>query len=204
MIREGDRFLWHLSERRSKLAKKCRKIFAEVGEFTLEVGCGHGHFLAAFAAEFPEELCVGIDLKSKRLVRARRKRERGELTNLHFVQAHVLDFLATLPLGTSITRTFLLFSDPWPKRRHHKHRVMQSIFLHRLAGKAVPGSQLHFRTDHAPYFDWAMKLVDGHTQWVIERGAKWPFEEGSCFQKTASSYASFTAVRLSGYSTRVG
>ena len=204
MIDEEERSYWLLEERRSKLARESRRIFAEVGKLSLEVGCGHGDFLAAFAAEFPEETCVGIDLKAKRLARARRKRERAELTNLYFVQAEAVEFLTVLPKGTSITRTFLLFSDPWPKRRHHKHRVMQPIFLHLLAERTVAGGRLHFRTDHTPYFDWAVKLVRGHAQWVIQRCAEWPLEESSRFQQMASSYDSFTAVRLSDPADRVG
>ena len=196
MTGDYERSLPHLEERRSRLAAQCRQVFAGIGNFTLEVGCGHGHFLAAFAAEFPEEICIGIDLKAKRLARARRERKRRERSDLLFMRAEALEFLTALPDGTSISRTFLLFSDPWPKRRHHKHRVIQRVFLDRLAEKTVLGGRLHFRTDHASYFDWAVKLVTGHPRWVIERGAAWPLEESSRFQQMAGSYDSFTAVRL--------
>ena len=187
----------HYERRTSTLAFECTRVLGRIGSFTLEVGCGHGHFLAAFAAAFPEETCVGIDLKAKRLARARRKRESQGLTNLFFMQAEALDFLAALPLSTNISRTFLLFPDPWPKRRHHKHRVIQRIFLDRLAENTVVGGQMHFRTDCPSYFDWAVKLVSGHPQWVIERGAAWPLEKTSRFQEMATSYDSFTALRLS-------
>ena len=183
----------HHERRTSNLAIECSRVLGGIGSFTLEVGCGHGHFLAAF----PVEICVGIDLKAKRLARARRKRESQELANLFFIQAEALEFLTALPLSANISRTFLLFSDPWPKRRHHKHRVIQCIFLDRLAENTVVGGQMHFRTDCAAYLDWAVKLVSGHPQWLIERGAVWPLEKTSRFQEIAASYDSFTALRLS-------
>src|ERR1700734_1787041 len=83
--------------RREALARIFSEIFPKPGEFVWEVGCGHGHFLAAYAAAHPEKQCIGIDISSDRISRANRKRERARLANLHFILAEADDFLAVMP-----------------------------------------------------------------------------------------------------------
>jgi tRNA (guanine-N7-)-methyltransferase len=68
------------------------------------------------------------------------------------VRADAEDFLASIPEGASFERIFILFPDPWPKRRHHKNRVVNATFLSEVARGARKGAGLYFRTDHEPYF----------------------------------------------------
>jgi tRNA (guanine-N7-)-methyltransferase len=163
---------------------------------TLEVGCGHGHFLTAYANSRPEELCMGIDLLEDRLARAGRKSKAAGLTNVFWIHAEASLLLQALPphvrLGPSI---FVLFPDPWPKRRHWKHRVIQPAFLSMLAERAEPGTQLCFRTDYAPYFTEASAVIAGHPAWRVDAGDAWPFEQPTVFQSRAESYQSITARR---------
>jgi tRNA (guanine-N7-)-methyltransferase len=163
---------------------------------TLEVGCGHGHFLTAYAKSRPEELCMGIDLLEDRLARAGRKSKAAGLSNVFWIHAEASLLLQALPphvrLGPSI---FVLFPDPWPKRRHWKHRVIQPAFLSMLAERAEPGTQLCFRTDYAPYFTEASAVITGHPTWRVDAADAWPFEEPTVFQSRAESYQSITARR---------
>lgn len=169
---------------------------------TLELGCGHGHYLNAYAAAFPAECCVGLDLLADRVARATRKANRARLANLHFVQAEAglfLRALAALPAPPPLRRVFILFSDPWPKRRHWKHRVLQDSLLDILAPLAPGGATLHFRTDHPDYFEYAREVAARHPQWQLAPSAEvpWPFEHVSVFEERALAGApqSFTAVR---------
>lgn len=174
---------------------------------TLELGCGHGHYLNAYAASHPGEFCVGLDLIADRIARAGRKAARAKLTNLVFVQAEAslfLQALASAQLGPGLAaprlrRIFLLFSDPWPKRRHWKHRVMQTTLLDALAALTEPGAALHFRTDHPDYFAYACEVVEAHAAWRLAGAeeAPWPFEHVSVFEERALAGApqSFTALR---------
>lgn len=218
-----------------------RLPLAESRPLTLEIGCGHGHYLTAFAAEHPEEYCVGIDLLADRIERAERKARRAKLANLAFVQAEASLFLSALAAGSGtgvppvfggeasrpaaavistaepsgetpappqtpsppapavrLRRVFVLFSDPWPKRRHWKHRVLQSKLLDALAGMALPGAKLHFRTDHPEYFDFAREVITGHPRWRLAAPGEepWPFEYVSVFEERALAGApqSLTAV----------
>jgi Predicted S-adenosylmethionine-dependent methyltransferase len=164
---------------------------------TLEIGCGHGHYLTAFAEARPDEYCVGIDLLADRIERAERKAKRAGLANLAFVQAEASLFLEALAAFSAarektlppvrLRRVFVLFSDPWPKRRHWKHRVMQPALLDALATLAAPGATLHFRTDHPEYFVFARDVVTAHSRWRLATPEEepWPFEYVSVFEERA-------------------
>ena len=191
-----------------------RLAAAQGRPLTLEIGCGHGHYLNAFAAAHPREFCVGIDLLADRIERAERKAKRAKLANLAFVQAEASLFLSALqnwgePADASagappppspaprLGRVFVLFSDPWPKRRHWKHRVLQPTLLDTLAALAAPGARLHFRTDHPEYYDYARDVVVNHPRWNLTSPVEesWPFEYVSVFEERALAGApqSFTA-----------
>jgi tRNA (guanine-N7-)-methyltransferase len=199
-----------------------RLPLAEGVPLTLEIGCGHGHYLNAFAAAHPGEFCVGVDLLADRIGRATRKAQRARLPNLLFVQAEAALFLSALagwptapgpipeagasPAEERLTpprlrRVFVLFSDPWPKRRHWKHRVLQPTLLDALALLTAPGAALHFRTDHPEYFAYASDVVAEHPSWSLARpeepGGAWPFEHVSVFEERALAGVprSFTALR---------
>ncbi len=180
-------------QRREALARIFSGIFPVPGEFVWEVGCGHGHFLTAYARAHPDRICVGIDMASDRIERADRKRNRAALANLHFLQAEAADFLAALPAAQKFSAIYILFPDPWPKRRHHKNRLMTPDFLRQLAERAGEGAHLYFRTDYAPYFTSATKALQS-TAWKPS-DAPWPFDTPTVFQARASSHQSFTAVR---------
>lgn len=171
---------------------------AGVAHLTLEVGSGHGHYLTAYAQAHPDEFCVGIDIILDRLTRSDRKRNRAGVKNLLFVRAEAFEFLQALPPGVRLAKILILFPDPWPKRRHHKNRLLQPRFLSLLAERALPAATLHFRTDHAEYFAWAHAHLRTHPQWEWQPDAPWPFELPTVFQERAGSYASWTAVRRGG------
>ncbi|MDR2862820.1 MAG: methyltransferase domain-containing protein [Puniceicoccales bacterium] len=160
----------------------------------LELGCGHGHFLTAYAAAHPEEYCVGVDLIAHRIERAERKCRRAALGNLDFINTDASEFLAAIPDGLRFAAFFLLFSDPWPKTRHRKNRLIQTALLDRFAALAVPGAtRLYFRTDHVSYFNWAEALVKNHPVWKVVPDAPWRFECETIFSERAPGYQSFVA-----------
>ena len=165
------------------------------GSFVWEIGCGHGHFLSAYARAHARELCIGIDIASERIGRAERKRERGQIGNLHFVRADAEDFLASYPDGASFERIFILFPDPWPKRRHHKNRVVNATFLSEVARGARGGAGLYFRTDHEPYFREVEAVLSAHPDWAVPAVPTWPFEEPTVFEKRAKGHFSLEARR---------
>jgi len=181
--------------RRAELLAELEPQLRGQRELTLEIGAGHGHFLAAYATAHPDRFCVGIDIMSDRVRRGLRKRDRAGLTNLAFLHADAGDFLAVLPDRVSLAEIFVLFPDPWPKRRHWKNRLIQPSFLDTLARRAPAGAPLYFRTDYEPYFEEALATIDSHADWELSPERPWPFEHVTVFQARAPSHQSLVALR---------
>ena len=186
-----------MEDRRRDLRERQARILPPHTRFTWEIGCGHGHFLAAYAQAHPDEACIGVDLVSERIVRALRKRDRANLGNLHFIHAEARLFLETLSTGTAFSRLFVLFPDPWPKLRHHKHRIMQPDFLSAAAQRAGEGARLYFRTDYEPYFESVHHILDQHPQWQLV-DEPWCFEHQTVFQNRADRHRSLVAQCIAG------
>lgn len=165
-------------------------------ELTLEIGCGHGHFLAAYAEQNPNEHCLAIDIIKERLEKAARKTDRTGLTNVSWLRASDTHFFAALPDTVQFNgRIFILFPDPWPKRKHWKNRLIQPTFLTILAKFTAPGTELCFRTDFEPYFAVAKEVVTAHDDWTVQEDAPWPLEQETIFQARADAHQSWIAVR---------
>jgi tRNA (guanine-N7-)-methyltransferase len=188
-------YLARMAERRESLRAEVARLLSAQPHFVWEIGCGHGHFLAAYAKAHPKELCIGIDINLDRVRRATKKRDRAGLNRLHFLRAEARLFLEVLPPDARVSAIYLLFPDPWPKKRHHKYRLLQAEFLHEVAQRAGQGTPLFFRTDHAPYFMEVELLLREHPDWRSIGDQPWPFELATVFQQKAPSFQSLVAVR---------
>jgi tRNA (guanine-N7-)-methyltransferase len=167
------------------------------GGWTLDLGCGHGHFLTAFAARHPSAWCLGVDFSRDRIRRAERKLGRARLRNLFFLHAEAGEFLDALPEGFHFRQVFVLFPDPWPKRRHRKHRLVSREFLDRVGGVGAPGCGLYFRSDALDYVEEVRVAVARHQRWRLVPGADLPFETETVFQAKAAQYQSLLAELIS-------
>jgi tRNA (guanine-N7-)-methyltransferase len=184
------------ASRRTELRSAFASILPANGTpLILEIGCGHGHFLTAYASAHPEERCIGIDLRLERTDKALRKRDRAGLSNLHFLRCDAHNFLMELPAGVTLTDIYILFPDPRPKKRHHKNRLIQTEFLNELGARAGQGSRLFFRTDYQPYFDEAREIIAAHPQWSLLPDHSFPFEHVTVFQSRAPTFYSLGAFR---------
>jgi len=164
-----------------------REAAALAGGATLEIGCGHGHFIAAYAAAHRDEPCLAVDIIADRLARAQRKLDRAGLANAALLRSEARLLVATLPPWLRLRRVFVLFPDPWPKRRHHKNRLIQPDFLAKLAQHCTPDARFYFRTDHAPYFSEVAALLREHPRWKLaDADEPWGFEQESVFQQRAA------------------
>ncbi|WOO42263.1 tRNA (guanosine(46)-N7)-methyltransferase TrmB [Rubellicoccus peritrichatus] len=195
MIEEPE-YLRHIQRRIESLEKEVHTLLTGIDELTLEFGCGHGHYLTAYAEAHPQEECLGLDLVTKRIEKANAKVEKRNLTYVRFLKAEAAEFLSVFPESTQITKVFMLFPDPWPKKRHFKNRMIQSSFLSVLAEKCPKGAQFFFRTDHSGYFDWTKEHFQEHDDWEIDPDAAWPFEQTSYFQDMMDSWQSLIAKRV--------
>ena len=161
----------------------------------LEIGCGHGHWLTSLASSNKNELFVGIDLLSKRIRKADRKKELAYLDNVFFLKAEASEFLEALPKKIHIKNTFVMYPDPWPKKRHHKNRLIQDSFLCLLHDKSIKESKLFFKTDHKAYFEWTKQIISESASWELG-SEEWPHNASSFFDDLFESSNSCSAYYI--------
>lgn len=164
-------------------------------EIELEIGCGHGHWLNAYSDSFPDKICIGIDLITKRILKSNLKKQKSENQNLSFLKTSAVDFLDYKPKNIKISKTFIFFPDPWPKKKHHKRRLIQLSFLKTLRSHSTKDGQLFFRTDHDDYFNWSKNIFEMSRHWELEN-TDFPFEHESYFQNLLPDFQSFSAKVL--------
>mgnify|MGYP001201438720 CR=1 FL=1 len=168
---------------------------ANPSKIYLEIGCGHGHWLCSFAQETDDVLFVGIDLITKRIEKANSKKIKRELNNIFFLKADAMEFLSFMPDSVKFSSCFLMYPDPWPKKRHHKRRIIQPEFLNLLADKSNEDCKLYFKTDHTEYFDWTLQTIKNSQHWNIQN-YNWPFESDSYFQQLLPNHQFCSASKL--------
>ena len=160
----------------------------------LEIGCGHGHWLNAYAQQNSTRQCIGVDLNTKRIEKSNNKKFINDLNNLSFLKADANEFLEFKPKAIKFSRIFIFFPDPWPKTRHHKRRLIQENFLEFLLSHTTPDAQIYFRTDHMEYLKWTKLIFEDSDSWNLAE-LPWPLEHNSFFQDLLPNYESFVAVR---------
>ena len=188
-----------LERQKTRKEALCAELDADLAEtqsILFEAGCGHGHWLASYAAANPEQICVGIDLITWRIRKGKDKQSKRSLENLLFYKAELGEFLEVLPKRIQFDLTVLLFPDPWPKAKHHRRRMVQSAFLSEVAERTERGGRFCFRSDDLPYFEWTLEHLAEHPGWEIDTEAVWPHEEGTYFQDLMEKYYSVVARRI--------
>ena len=180
----------------ARLATTLAEALAGRTGITFELGCGHGHWLAAYAAAHPDEFCVGIDLITHRVERSVRKQTLGKLSNVIFLKAEATEFLEALPPAVVLRKIFILSPDPWPKKKHHKNRFINAATLDLLARRSAAGTRLHFRTDDLDYSEWTRAHLAGHAAWRLREDATWPFEQTTFFEERMKAKRDIEAERV--------
>ncbi|WP_405235165.1 tRNA (guanosine(46)-N7)-methyltransferase TrmB [Lentisalinibacter orientalis] len=144
--------------------------FGAGGRRVLEVGFGNGESLLDQAEDDPETLYYGIEVHEPGIGHCLLGIERRGIDNLRLLCGDALDIMAAIP-GGSIARLNLYFPDPWPKKRHHKRRIVAPRFLDLAAGVLAPGGTLHVATDWASYAEHIDEVMaaDGRFERVERR-----------------------------------
>jgi tRNA (guanine-N7-)-methyltransferase len=140
-----------------------RNLFLVEQPLEVELGCGDGSFLVEYAARHCRRNFIGVERLLGRVRKLDRKGTRAALQNLRVVRIESSYFLASL-LPPGVTHSLhLYFPDPWPKRKHRRHRLVNEAFPSLAAQVLVPGGKLYLRTDDSDYFQ-QMTTVFGSSQ----------------------------------------
>ena len=135
-------------------------LFTSPQPLEVELGCGDASFLVELAQRHPEKNFIGVERLLGRISKLDRKGRRAGLKNLRGVRiesAYVLQYL--LP-PHSAEAIHVYFPDPWPKKRHHKNRLINEGFPALARTALAPGGKVFLRTDDAPYFLQMTEVFD--------------------------------------------
>lgn len=119
----------------------------------IEVGCGKGKFLTARAQANPDCDFLGIERMLERVRLFDGKCNRGGIDNAMVLRLEALYTFHYLLPEHHARRVYVFFPDPWPKKKHHSHRLFGPLFLNALWKRLEVGGRLEFATDHKEYFE---------------------------------------------------
>jgi tRNA (guanine-N7-)-methyltransferase len=125
----------------------------------LEIGFGDGDTLVQLAAQRPERDFLGIEVHPPGVGHCLLAADAAGLTNLRVVQHDAVEVLEQSVPDAALDEVLVYFADPWPKKRHHKRRLVQPPFLRLLARKMKPGGVLRLATDWEPYAEWMLEAL---------------------------------------------
>jgi tRNA (guanine-N7-)-methyltransferase len=127
------------------------ELFSRDAPIDLEIGSGKGAFLLDLATGQPERNYLAVERAPKyHRITCERTAQRG-ITNIRLLQTTAEDLLFRLLPPRTISRLFVLFPDPWPKKRHHKRRLFKPEVVTALAEALLPGGLLFVKSDHPDY-----------------------------------------------------
>ena len=125
--------------------------FGRDAPLILEIGSGMGEATAALAAAEPDVDHLAVEVFEPGIAALLMRAEEAGLTNLVVLRGDAVALLTTRVPEASVAGIRIFFPDPWPKRRHHKRRLVQPAFLALAATRLRPGGTLHMATDWADY-----------------------------------------------------
>ena len=138
-----------------------RAWFAEAGPLELEIGSGKGTFLVEQAAHDPGVNRVGLEPARAYWRHAADRCRRHGLKRVRVVHAAAETFLERLAPSVRFRGVHVYYPDPWPKKRHHKRRLIARPFLERLHAVLEPAGELRLVTDYSGYFEQMLEAAAG-------------------------------------------
>ncbi len=162
-----------------------KEVFGREAQTVLEIGFGNGETLVRAAAESPDLNFLGVEVHLPGLGRCLLAAERAGLSNLRLMQADAVEVLRSQLPPASLAMVCLYFPDPWPRKRHHKRRLVQPGFVALLAQALEPGGVFHVATDWSPYAKHIEGVMDGIT--AFEQLAELPARHITRFELRGSA-----------------
>lgn len=125
----------------------------------IEIGSGKGTFLVQQATATAEVNFLGVEWAAQYCRHAADRMRRHGLDHVRMLRADAAEFVRWYVADLCVRQVHVYFPDPWPKKRHHKRRLIQPPFLRELNRILVPGGRVRLVTDHADYFAWMEQAV---------------------------------------------
>lgn len=148
------------------------RLFGRSGKFVIEIGFGMGTATAEIAAKLPEILFLGLEVHVPGIARLLSLIEDKQLGNLKLCRHDAIELIQTMTLPDSVDGFHIFFPDPWPKKRHHKRRLIRPSVLSLLADRLKPGAYIYFVTDWEEYAEAALETFLQEKQ-LQNTGSPW-------------------------------
>lgn len=136
-----------------------KKIFGREGPCVLEIGFGSGQSLVAIAKENPDTHFIGIEMHQPGIGALMLSMQLQQVNNIRIFYADAVEVLKKCIPDHSLDGIQIFFPDPWPKRRHHKRRLIQPDFVKLLRSKLKLGGTIHLATDWEDYAIQMMRVL---------------------------------------------
>ena len=132
-------------------ALEFERMFGRRAPMILEIGFGMGETTGRIAQAHPENNYLGVEVHTPGVGSLLKLIAEGGLTNLRLIQHDAVEVLEHMIAPAALAGAHIFFPDPWPKKRHHKRRLIQPGFVALLASRLAPGAYLHAATDWEEY-----------------------------------------------------
>jgi len=146
-------------------------IFGRHAPRSFEIGFGDGDSLVALAAANPDRDFVGVEVHTPGVGHCLLATDAASLSNLRVLTHDAVEVLEHAVAPGALDEVLVYFADPWPKKRHHKRRIVQSAFASLVASRLAPGGRLRLATDWVPYAEWMREVLDPHPAFRNAAGA---------------------------------
>jgi tRNA (guanine-N7-)-methyltransferase len=144
------------------------KVFVRPQPLEVELGSGDGSFLVEYAKRHPERNFIGVERLLGRIRKLDRKGRRAGLTNLRGVRIESAYFLRYLLPLHSVLALHVYFPDPWPKRKHRRHRLINDQFASVAHEALERGGKVYLRTDDPDYFEQMLAVFEPRPDFAKE------------------------------------
>jgi tRNA (guanine-N7-)-methyltransferase len=135
------------------------ETFGRKAPIVVEIGFGMGETTARIAAENPANDYLGIEVHAPGVGSLLKQLDEAALANVRIVQHDAVEVLREMVPADSLAAIHVFFPDPWPKKRHHKRRLIQPEFAALAASRLAPGGHLHVATDWKEYAEHALAVL---------------------------------------------
>ena len=135
-----------------------KRIFKKYGPIILDIGVGAGESTVNHAISHPENNYLAVEVHRPGIGKLLNKIEKDRLTNIKIIRHDVIDILREQIPDRSLTQIFIFFPDPWPKKRHHKRRLINEELIKLVKKKLVMHGRLHIATDWRDYANHIREL----------------------------------------------
>ena len=139
-----------------------QKVFGRDAPRILEIGFGMGDHLITLAKTFPQTDFLGIEVHPPGVGKCLASARDAGITNIKLFSTDAIPVLTQAIAPHSIDKVFLLFPDPWPKKRHQKRRIVQPAFVDLIATCLKPNGLFHLATDWQDYAEYMLSVLETH------------------------------------------